>query len=102
MSTSNVSINDLAPCPPDKTINQPNSPVANRAPSPQVPMSTSNDNLDSQTNEIPSCSNDSSYTIDSDTSDIQSTSTDSSFPSLRRSDRFRRPPQRYGHNIFDK
>ena len=96
---STVSVNDLAPCPP--------SPVENVIENQQVTQNSSSQ-LQEESNENSIEQN----TAESSTQEqeVPETSTPSSStfsfsdanPALRRSTRERRPPQRYGHNIYEK
>ena len=101
-----VSISDLAPC-PQHQVPQPISPV-NRAPSLREQASLPSNSTgegdkenNSKNDTGPSNGDQHSTSEYSSTSDMQSRSTEYS-SSPRRSYRQRRPPQRYGQNIYDK
>ena len=103
---STVSISDLAPC-PQHQVPQPISAV-NRAPSlrEQASLPSNSTGEGDKENNFkndtgPSNVDQHSTSEYSSTSDMQSRSTEYS-SSPRRSDRQRRPPQRYGQNIYDK
>ena len=97
---STVLINNLAPCPPEEGNKQPISPI-NRIPLDEnLPLdlhtgsSTENAEKDGTSFSSDNISNSEQPTI----SDSQATF-DSSSHALRRSERQRHPPQRYGQNM---
>ena len=100
---STVSINDLAPCPPEEGNKQPISPI-NR-----IPLDE-NQPLDLHTGSCTenvvkdgtSFSSDNISYSEQPTISYSQPSSDSSSHALRHSERQRCPPQRYGQNIYDK
>ena len=102
---SSVSISDLAPCPSQTIENTSGSPAISQTTQPSNSSSSTSPvhSQDKQQNDVESTNlpGENLHIDDYVTSESPSLSSNRSPAPPRRSGRVRRPPQRYGHNVYD-